>query len=468
MKKLFFIFLILIFASSASATVYRWVDERGVTNFADDYDKVPSQYRNKVEEVSMPKIGPSNRSEAPSGRATVDARTKQQAPPISQTLVREGDFAVKLAESLKIGKPTGEAEAESLLASAGIAPKNGWIADYPVTPDIIGELVKAVGEAADAKKLVMEKEEALKAVRTAAAELELPVIAEVQEGYTESPSSEAPEYAEPSAVDNYYYAEGPPVITYYLPPPDYYYLYSWVPSPFWCSGYYFPGFYILHDFHRRVIFHGHGHRHGHPGIITNHIRDHRSGRIVTIDPTRRHEGRTLGVREATRTKGFSSTEARNAARSIFERSRERTGSKNASTPMAGRDNRNPAYSRSRSGNERQVYNRQSNPPGFNNRSGNNGRPPVSDRRIDRTPGQTGRPFGRPESMNRQNGINAQRPYTGQTPSFHSPSQGSGRSFSPAPQGGGQHFNSSPGNGGFSGSHQGGGGGSGFGRGGARF
>ncbi|MGZ3538817.1 MAG: DUF4124 domain-containing protein [Thermodesulfobacteriota bacterium] len=483
MKKLFFILLILIFASSASAIVYKWVDERGVTNFADDYGKVPPQYQSKVEELSMPKMA----SSASSGKATIGARSGEakQPPPISQTLVREGDFAVKLAESLRMGRPTSEAEAENILASAGIAPKNGWIADYPVTPDIMGELAQAVGEAAEAKNLVMGKEEALKAVRTAAAELELPVIAEVPNGYTEDTYPTAPEYPEPPVLDDYYNAEGPPVITYYLPPPYYDYLYAWVPSPFWCSGFYFPGFYILHDFHRGV-HHGHGYGHGHGDghhYVTNHFRDNRTGKMVTIDPTRRHEGRTLGVREATRTGGFSSKEAGNAARSIYERSRERAGSKIPSVQTPGRDNRNPANWPTRRGNEKQAYNRPSNPQGFNNRNSVNGRPPVSDRRISRTPGQTGIPgngriFSRSESMNRQNGINVQRP-SGPTHSFYPPSsQGSGRSFS-LPQGGGQRFNSFAGGGGLSGSHQGGGGGpsgfhqggggsGGFGHGGARF
>ncbi len=473
MKKLLTIFLILVFASPASATVYRWVDERGVTNFADDYDKVPPQYQGRLDEVNMPRTA-ANPSGVPS-RATVDARLKQ-APPISQTLVREGDFAIKLAESLRMGSPSNEAEAENLLASAGIAPKNGWIADYPVTPDIIGELVTAVGDAADARKLVMGKEEALKALRTAAAELELPVIAEVPDEYTEGPSSTAPEYAEPPAVEDYYYAEGPPVITYYLPPPDYLYLYAWVPSPFWCSGFYFPGFYILNDFHRF-----HHHRYGHSFFVTNHIRNPRTGRLAMIDPVRRHEGRTFGVREAARTKGFGSTADRSAARSIFERSRQRAGSNNASSPMAGRDSRSPAYRQSRQGNQNQVYNKQNNAQSFNNR-GFNGR--SNDPRISRTPGQTGTrsygAFSRRESMNRQNGINTQRPFAGQSQSFRPPSsQGGGRSFS-LPQSGSQHFSSSPRSGGssgfhqggsFSGSHQGGFGnsfGSGFGRGGGRF
>jgi hypothetical protein len=462
----------LIFASSASATVYTWGDERGVTNFADDYGKVPPQYRGQVEEVSMPKVALSSPSQTPPGRNPTDPRFgAKQVPPIEQALVREGDFAIKLAESFGMGKPTSEAEAESMLAAAGIAPRNGWIADYPVTPDIIGELAQAVGEAADTKKLVMGKEEALKAFRTAAAELELPVIAEIPDEYAEEPSP--PEYADPSVLDDYYYAEGPPVITYYLPPPPFFYLYAWVPSPFWCSGYYFPGFYILRDFHRRV---DHRHGHDHPRYVTNHFRDHRTGKMATIDPARRHEGKTLGVREATRTRGFGSREAGNAARSIYERSRERSGSKIPSVRVPGRDSRNPANWQNRRGNERQAYNKQSNPPAFNNRTGVTGRPPMNDRRIGRAPGQTGIPgqgrlFSRPEAMNGQNGIRAQRPSVGQNHSFRPPSSpGIGRSFS-LPQGGGQQFNLPRGGGfsrqgdggGFSGFYRGGGGG-GLGRG----
>src|SRR4030067_1646348 len=70
------------------------------------------------------------------------------APPVAQTLIREGDFAVKLAEALKIGTAKNEVEAETMLGSSGISPKNGWIADYPVTPDIIGELQSAVAAGA--------------------------------------------------------------------------------------------------------------------------------------------------------------------------------------------------------------------------------------------------------------------------------------------------------------------------------
>ena len=85
-----------------------------------------------------------------------------QAPPVRRSLVREGYFAMKLAEGLKIGEARSEAEAESQLALIGIAPKNGWIADYPMTPNIIGELRNAVGEAADSNKIAMKKDEAIK------------------------------------------------------------------------------------------------------------------------------------------------------------------------------------------------------------------------------------------------------------------------------------------------------------------
>jgi hypothetical protein len=64
-----------------------------------------------------------------------------------------------------LGTAKNEAEAESMLASVGIAPKNGWIADYPLTPDIIGEVRKTIGLALDSGKLAMKKDEALMAVQ---------------------------------------------------------------------------------------------------------------------------------------------------------------------------------------------------------------------------------------------------------------------------------------------------------------
>ena len=451
MKKLLLISFILIFASSASATVYKWADEGGVMNFTDDYGKIPPDYRNKAKEVSMPKTGRSTPSQAPSGNIAVRAQsgeTATQPPPIAQTLIREGDFAIKLAEALKIGQAKNEAEAESTLASAGIAPKNGWIADYPVTPDIVGELQNAVGTAADSGKLGMKKDDALRAFRTTAVELQLPIIAEVPDGYAESTSLTAPQYAEPSVINNYYDTEGPPVVTYYAPPPDYYYMYAWVPSPFWCSGFFFPGFFVLRDFHRVTFMHRHA------CVITNHIRDHRTGRIFAVDPARRQAGSFWGGKDAPHGTGFNSAEARKGARSIFERSRDRVALNHPSMPITGRgfNDRNSPDSRSGHTTERQVYSSGSRPSGFNGRNGDQRKSPAGDRR-----------------MNRQNGMNFQRPSTGENRSFSPPSRAIERSISPSPQGGGRQFGSShTGSRGFSASHQGGDRGSSFGRGGSRF
>jgi hypothetical protein len=480
MKKLpvILFILILIFATSASATVYKWVDKNGAVNFSDDSGKIPPDYQNQVEELNTAGAGSSTPSQAPSGKKIVRAGSQETAkpsPPISQPLVREGEFAIKLAEALGIGTAKSEAEAESLLASAGIAPKNGWIADYPMTPDIIGELEEAVSQAADAQKLALGKEEALKALRTVAVEQELPIIAEGgPDEYSESQPPTAPEYMAPSEIDNYYYAEGPPIVTYYPPPWDYYYLYAWIPSPVWYSGFYFPGFFILNDFHRHI------HGHGHDFIITNHWRDHTTGRIFAVDPARRHSPRNFGDRDAPRMRGFNSAEARNGARSIFGRSHGRLGSGNASMSVPGRGP-NPgkrAYSGpGRADGRMQVYNKEGRSSGFSGRSGNERRPPAMDRRMSRTPGETGsrgmrdRNFGRrPESMNRQNRMNLQRPSIGETRSFSRPySQGSQRSFSPSPQAGARHSGSSSrGAQGFSSPQQGRGGRGDLGHGGPRF
>jgi len=96
--------------------------------------------------------------------------------PMEQSLLREGAFAMKLAEALKIGPAESEAEAESRLAQIGIAPRNGWIADYPVTPQVIGELQNAVGAAADSGKLAMKKDEAIKTFQGFIADIQVNML----------------------------------------------------------------------------------------------------------------------------------------------------------------------------------------------------------------------------------------------------------------------------------------------------
>jgi hypothetical protein len=321
MKKLlifFFLLLCLSFASSASAVIYKWVDKEGVVNFTDDESRVPSAYRGQVEKVNTAKLEPSAPSPTTAGKATAYVQPGEaatQGPPVAQTLIREGDFAVKLAEGLKIGQAKSEAEAESMLAAIGIAPKNGWIADYPVTPDIIGELQNAISSAVDSDKLGMNREEAVKTFQDLVAEQGLPVKADEGEAPAEPPE----EYGESEAVNNYYYTEGPPVVTYYPPPWDYGYLYAWVPYPFWYTGFWFPGFFILSDFH---LYHGRN-------CISNHVIDPRTRASFTVDPATRAAGTaaTAATSASGRTgsRGFASPAARTGAASILNRSASSTG-----------------------------------------------------------------------------------------------------------------------------------------------
>lgn len=89
------------------------------------------------------------------GRETVDG------PPIAQKLVREGDLAVELTDAFNLGPVGTEEEAESVLTSVGITPKNGWVSDYPVTPDVIGELQAVIATAANSNTLEMTRDDGL-------------------------------------------------------------------------------------------------------------------------------------------------------------------------------------------------------------------------------------------------------------------------------------------------------------------
>lgn len=243
--------------------------------------------------------------------ASPSEQSRPQLPPVQQALVPEGVFALRLAEALKLGSPGDEAQAESLLGAAGIEPGNGWITEYPVTPAVIGDIDKAVAAAAEGGKLGMTKDQALKALAEVKTGLGLEIsagsggppapasrpVAEKIYRYTDrkgvvhltneynsipeeyrsratvirsvvkrpppprpdsgeaAPGYPAPE--DPDVINNYYYMEGPPAVTYYPPPEPYGYLYAWQPYPFWSYGYYFPGFFILRDFHRHVWYRHH-------------------------------------------------------------------------------------------------------------------------------------------------------------------------------------------------------------------
>ncbi len=245
---------------------------------------------------------------------------KAEPPPIAQPLVRQGDFALKLVSALGLSTTDNEAEAESQLGAVGIAPRNGWIADYPVTPDIAGELQKSVSDAADAGKISMNRNEALKRLNDVHTEFGLSVTPHTVTKTYEALPEDVEEYPNQAAIDNYYYNEGPPVVTYYAPPPYYYYLYSWVPYPFWWSGFWFSGFFVLNDFHRTVFVH---HR---PAFVSNHFNDFRVHRVFRIDPVARFHGRTFAGIGVHHRRGFVSTGVPGSARTIFNGPHVRTWS----------------------------------------------------------------------------------------------------------------------------------------------
>jgi len=220
---------------------------------------------------------------------------KSNPPPVSQPLVTEGIFAVKLAESLGIIQTSDEIAAETSLGESGITPRNGWISDYPLTPDIIGEIRQSVATAADNKKLALNREDALKRFGESVESMGLAVRV-----YTSGESSmnkpiSCEKYPNPATIADAYSGEEPPVVSYYCPPADYYDLYSWVPYPFWWADFWFPGFFILHDFHRHVAFHKHFVQ------VSNHFIDRRRNHFYRVDPVDRFHGRSyagIGVRSS--------------------------------------------------------------------------------------------------------------------------------------------------------------------------
>ena len=276
--------------------------------------------------------------------ASVNAQSSTSLrPPIEQPLVSEGEFAVELATSLNLTSSHDEAAAENSLAAINIAPRNGWISDYPMTPDILAEVRESTARSASSGTLSIPEADAVRTVDRVSIAMNLPVKV-AGEKYTDESSSssgyqsssaapppEVSEYAEPTEVEQYYDNYGPPVVSYYPPPWDYYYLYSWVPCPFWWEDFGFGGFFILNDFYCHGHRHGHGHDHGHR--ITNHIAN-ADGTVSRVNAVTRATGTrnssTLagasrsaqslaGASRTTQGSGLSSANAQAGARAIMNR-----------------------------------------------------------------------------------------------------------------------------------------------------
>jgi hypothetical protein len=240
-------------------------------------------------------------------------------PPVAQTLVPEGAYAIQLLEALKLGFTQDDEQAETQLSKQGIEPKNGWISEYPVTPVVLGELDNAIALASEQGKITLNKNEALKQVSELKTKLGLNIGMDANvtppaqnhttaistiysyidsngsKHYTDDYSAIPPAYqsqakivsqsaapqsnggppspygttpamptVDPNALYSYYQNQGPPVLTYYAPPEAYYYLYSWVPYPFWWGGGYYPGFFMLNNFRQQVNFGSH------PYFVSHH------------------------------------------------------------------------------------------------------------------------------------------------------------------------------------------------------
>ena len=202
-------------------------------------------------------------------------------PPIEQPLVREGEFAAELASAFNLTSLHDEAAGESYLASVNIMPRNGWISDYPVTPDIIAEVRDSAARSASAGNLQISEVDAVGVVDNVSIAMNLPVKVNYgsnseYQSRTTPPPPETYQYLEPSVVEDYYDDNKPPIVTYYPPPHGYGYLYDWVPWPFWWGGYGFEGFFILVDFDRN-----HHHK-----PISNHV-TYVNGAVSRINATTR-------------------------------------------------------------------------------------------------------------------------------------------------------------------------------------
>jgi hypothetical protein len=306
-------------------------------------------------------------------------QTDTNSPSVEQTLVPEGIFAIQLAEALKLGPVPDEAKAEELLSGLGIEPKNGWIAEYPVTPAVLGDVEKGISAASDQRKIALTKDQALKLVGKVKAKLGFDVnpgqnapadlinkpgsttiysyidskgvlhftdvydtipkeyrknaktisqatpherSAETGGGATEAPGPQYMANPNPDDINNYYYEQGPPVVTYYSPPDPYYYLYSWVPYPFWSTGFYFPGFFVLNNFHRHVFFNRH------PYFVTHHISSSAFHLPLSVGPVNRAWLGHLTSEGMPHSSWFSNSNAQAGARAIVTLNQNRNRSIN--------------------------------------------------------------------------------------------------------------------------------------------
>jgi hypothetical protein len=232
-------------------------------------------------------------------------------PTIAQQLVREGTFAVKLHSALDLGTAKDEVDAEIRLGEAGIMPHNGWIADYPVTPDIIGELYESLRNAAKSGRIRINMDGALTRFDNVSAYFGMPVKPRIMDKIGKTLPADAERFPNTKAIKNYYSTTGPPVVTFFAPPSDYYRMYSWIPYPFWWHDIRFPGFFILNNFHRTIFVNDR------VEFVSNRFRDFRAHKVFRIRPAARFNGKTFAGIGVSDKRGFIDTGVQGSGRSIF-------------------------------------------------------------------------------------------------------------------------------------------------------
>jgi hypothetical protein len=197
---------------------------------------------------------------------------------IAPAVVRQGDFALQLAQALALDiAPDDEDQAVYALVALGIEPAMGWQADYAMTPQIVTELRADVADAAATGRLGMDADAALAAFDGLLAELALPLPAESVPAYAGGapPVGYAP-YCDAGALQSYYGGVGLPIYSYCTPPVAYLHYYSWVPCGFRAHGHRFAGFFIQ----KQIIVIPRHHAHDRPRFDGRHDRGKRKLDVV--------------------------------------------------------------------------------------------------------------------------------------------------------------------------------------------
>lgn len=195
-------------------------------------------------------------------RAQSDDSLAYAGQAIAPVVVRQGEFAVRLAETLTLETaPDDEDDAIRALVALGIEPAAGWQPDQAMTPQIVTELRADLADAIYAGRLLMEPNAARAAFDELLAELGLPLPAEPAPAYagTNPPLNSYGPYCDATATHYFYGSYGLPIYSYCYPPAAFLHYYSWVPCGFRAHGHTFAGFFILTQVH--VIPRVHGRRH---------------------------------------------------------------------------------------------------------------------------------------------------------------------------------------------------------------